>query len=440
MGRTSGKVHVNSRPSAAADTEDLSMPSRRTVLRGLSVTALLAVAAVLSPATGAAAAEMPLSAPDQAVQDRLAIRSLAPALGRDLAGLVTDAATGEVLWSKTPGEAQIPASNTKIITAVNVLEAFGPTHRFTTQVVSGADPRHVVLVGSGDPSLKSVHLGRMARRVAAGLQAQGLRWVRVQVDDSLFPAPTLATGWKSSYVTRDVSPVRALVVDQHRRWDTSMDAGQVFASKLRQAGLKVYGVTRALRPENATVLAESQGAALSTQVAGMLLDSDNDVAEALHRLVALQTGFEASWTGAQQAQSAALAALGVPLTTPVYDGSGLSRRDRLSPAVLVGVLGKIMDGTHPDLVGLQDGAFPMAGVSGTLSSRYLRFITKPTRCAAGLVEAKTGSLSGVISLSGFARGADGTTKIFSFLLNRVPSTLTTRRAVDKLAATVTGCW
>ena len=56
------------------------------------------------------------------------------------------------------------------------------------------------------------------------------------------------------------------------------------------------------------------------------------------------------------------------------------------------------------------------------------------------MEAKTGSLSGVISLSGFARGADGTTKIFSFLLNRVPSTLTTRRAVDKLAATVTGCW
>ena len=38
------------------------------------------------------------------------------------------------------------------------------------------------------------------------------------------------------------------------------------------------------------------------------------------------------------------------------------------------------------------------------------------------------------------RGADGNVKIFSFLLNKVPSTLTTRRAVDRLAATVTGCW
>jgi len=46
----------------------------------------------------------------------------------------------------------------------------------------------------------------------------------------------------------------------------------------------------------------------------------------------------------------------------------------------------------------------------------------------------------VISLTGFTRGADGQVKLFSFLLNQVPSTLTTRRAVDRLAATVTGCW
>ena len=416
------------------------MPTPRTALRGLSATAVLAVAAVLVPATGAGAAEAPLSATDQVVADRLAIRSTAKALGSDLAGMVTDAATGQAPWSRTPNEVQIPASNTKIITAVNALEAFGPTHRFTTQVVSGATRRRLVLVGSGDPSLRSVHLGRMARTLAASVQAQGMRWVRVQVDDSLFPRPTLATGWKSSYVTRDVSHVRALVVDQHRRWDTSLDAGQVFAAKLRTWGLKVRSVTRAVRPEGATVLAESLGAELGAQVAGMLQSSDNDVAEGLHRLVALQTGFQPTWQGARQAQVAGLAALGVPLTSRVYDGSGLSRRDRLSPATLTAVLAAVMDGRHPNLLGLQHGSFAVAGVSGTLAPNYKRYVTNPTRCAAGLVEAKTGSLSGVISLSGFARGADGNVKIFSFLLNRVPSTLTTRRAVDRLAATVTGCW
>ena len=72
----------------------------------------------------------------------------------------------------------------------------------------------------------------------------------------------------------------------------------------------------------------------------MLKTSDNDVAEGLHRLVALQTGFPATWAGAQAAQAAALARLGVPLATGLYDGSGLSRRDRLSPATLVAVLGQ----------------------------------------------------------------------------------------------------
>ncbi len=418
------------------------MPTRRTALRGLAALATAGLTAALGLAAPAAAGadELPLSITDQAIQTNLAVRALAPALGPDLAGEVTDAATGRVLWSRTPTEAQIPASNAKILTAVNALEAYGPEHRFTTQVVTGSTAHRVVLVGSGDPGLSSRQLAAMARTVAASVLAKGLHRVKVQVDDSLFPAPTSAYGWKASYTIGDVSPVRALVVDQHRRWDTSLDAGTVFARKLTSRGLKVRSVTHTVRPAAATVLAASAGATLGAQIAGMLQTSDNDVAEGLHRLVALQTGYPATWEGARAAQAAGLARLGIPLTTPMYDGSGLSRRDRLAPSVLVAALGKVFDNQHPNLVGLQHGAFAVAGVSGTLGPRYLRYVTNPTRCAAGLIEAKTGSLSGVISLSGFARGADGNVKLFSFLLNKVPSTLTTRRAVDRLAATITGCW
>jgi D-alanyl-D-alanine carboxypeptidase/D-alanyl-D-alanine-endopeptidase (penicillin-binding protein 4) len=165
---------------------------RHTAVRGLSAVAVACVAAVLAPATGASAAEVPLSVTDQAVADRLATRSLAPALGKDLAGVVTDAATGQVIWAHTPTEAQIPASNAKILTAVNALEAFGPTHTFTTSVMTGSTARRIVLVGGGDPSLSARQLGRMARTTAAAWLAKGVTRVRVEVDDSLFPAPTSA--------------------------------------------------------------------------------------------------------------------------------------------------------------------------------------------------------------------------------------------------------
>jgi D-alanyl-D-alanine carboxypeptidase/D-alanyl-D-alanine-endopeptidase (penicillin-binding protein 4) len=215
----------------------------------------------------------------------------------------------------------------------------------------------------------------------------------------------------------------------------------VFAGLLRERGVSTGKVWRQARPGTATALASKWGDPVGTQVTAMLRSSDNDYAELLHRLVAVHTGHAPTWEGAAQAARAALQRLGVDLGSSVaYDGSGLSRANRLSPRVLVAVLAAVFDDAHPRLAGLRHDALPIAGVSGTLGPGYLRYVTRPTRCAAGRVEAKTGSLRGVITLSGFAVGADGQVKLFSFLLNGVPSSLTTRRAVDRLAATVTGCW
>jgi D-alanyl-D-alanine carboxypeptidase/D-alanyl-D-alanine-endopeptidase (penicillin-binding protein 4) len=414
-------------------------------LTSTSMTApALAAASTTAPARAAtprATSSAPLSVTDQAVHDNLTLRSILPALGSDLAGLVTDAGTGEVLWSASPVELQLPASNAKLVTAVNALRTFGPAYQITTKVVQGATPHRLVLVGGGDPSLSRAQLSALARAVAPGVLAQGMHTVRVLVDDTLFPAPSLAFGWKATYVHEDVRAVRALVVDQHDVADTAIDAGKVFAKRLTASGLTARVVVRRKAPVDAPVLASVVGAPMATMVATMLRYSDNDYAEALHRLVAIQTGFAPTWADAAVAQRQALARLGVDLaTSTLYDGSGLSRADRLSPTDLVRVLSLAFDGAHPELASLQHDSLAIAGVSGTLGPRYKRYVTNPTRCAAGLIEAKTGSLQGVIALSGFARGADGRIKLFSFLLNHVPSTLKTRRAVDKLASTITGCW
>jgi D-alanyl-D-alanine carboxypeptidase/D-alanyl-D-alanine-endopeptidase (penicillin-binding protein 4) len=435
--------HTPARPLALAAALALGSATLPTLVAsaatGTETKAATLTTAARSVTTRSAATT--LSPTDQAVHDDLTRRSTRKALGPDLAGLVTDAETGQVLWSHTPLEHQLPASNTKLVTAVNALSTFGPTYRIKTKVVRGNKARKLVLVGGGDPSLTGSNLTSLAKAVAPGIRARGMRTVRVLVDDSLFPAPTIPHGWKSSYVPTEVRAVRALVVNQHQVSDTAMNAGKVFGKRLVAQGLKVRAVVRHKRPANAPVLATVLGRPMASMVGTMLRESDNDYAEALHRLVAIKTGHAPGWGGARNAQRAALARLGVDLgAATLYDGSGLSRADRLAPIDIVRVLSLAFDGAHPDLASLRYNSLAIAGRTGTLAPQYLRYVTAPTKCAAGLVEGKTGTLSGVIALSGFARGADGKIKLFSFLLNDVPSTLKTRRAVDRLASTITGCW
>ncbi|MBA3234246.1 MAG: D-alanyl-D-alanine carboxypeptidase, partial [Propionibacteriales bacterium] len=166
------------------------LTGRTRLVRSAAVSAALAVAAVVLPAGGAAALTSAsvgaLSATDQRVHDKLVRRSRLAALGPDFAGFVTDAA-GQVLWAHHRRERQLPASNAKLVTAVNALHVFGQDYRRTTRVVQGIRARRVVLVGAADPSLRGRHLMHLARDAAAYARAHDLKSVRVLVDDSLFP-------------------------------------------------------------------------------------------------------------------------------------------------------------------------------------------------------------------------------------------------------------
>ena len=118
---------------------------------------------------------------------------------------------------------------------------------------------------------------------------------------------------------------------------------------------------------------------------------------------------------------------------------------------MIWMLRTAVDGNHPGMAALRDGTsatggLPLlmrAGIDGTLNTSYGRYSTSPSSCARGKVYAKTGSLSDAIALSGYAKGSDGAWKVFSIVVNSRPtaySTLTTRQHVDRIAATVTGCY
>lgn len=385
-------------------------------------------------AASAAAADLTSS-----IRTKLGTRAKDTRFGTVWSGQVVDLATGQALWSRGVSTARLPASNQKLVTAYVAMKSLGGSATLTTPVLQGRTYKSsIYLQGVGDPSLTSARLKTVANTAAYTLKEQGISVVDVYVDDSLFPAPTNAPGWKAEWVPKEVAPVRALVVDQVNVMDTSMAGAQVFASQLKAAGLSVRYVRRGVVEDGSTLLGSTTSPTVGSMVQAMLNVSQNDYAESLYRLAALKRGYAASWSGAKANALNVLSRYGVNRTGLVfYDGSGLSRSDRMTVTTALYLVKRMR--VQPDVNSWVFAApgMPVAGVSGTLEDR---FVTAPTSCAKGIVRAKTGTLDDVVALSGISQGKDGKERLFSILVNANTATTSARGAVDAQAATSTGCY
>lgn len=385
---------------------------------------------------------------NQRIAKKLPKRSKSKAIGRNYSVNVVDIESGKRIWSRNAKRSLLPASNMKIATAVTALQTMGPDKRFTTRVVSLGRGK-VALIGGGDATLGRTGLTSLARQTATALKAQPdllpSSTLKVYVDDSYYPAPTRPSGYRGGYEPGIVRPVRALGMDGSYVSDSAKTAANYFSAALRGNGLASKYKGRA-SGSGAPELATYSGAPLADQVRYMLQVSENNISEMLFRNVAVERGYRATWGNSKKAATQVLAEMGVPTgSTNLSSGSGVRRTDRLTPVALTAMLQRVAnkDG-YPNLASIYYGAgLPLAGVSGTLSSRTGRFTTRPTNCAAGRLRAKTGTLFDTIGLSGIATGRDGKLKAFSVLVNSRPqrvSPLQTRRNVDRIPATITGCY
>ena len=122
--------------------------------------------------------------------------------------------------------------------------------------------------------------------------------------------------------------------------------------------------------------------------------------------------------------------LGVASNTyGIADGSGLSRRNLVSPEAIVQVLQLMVQSQHAQVF---QASLATAGVSGTLKHRFVN------TSAQGLLQAKTGTLSGVSALSGYFNSPHVSPMAFSIVVNQYnqsKSDLT--RIFDDLIATLT---
>ena len=211
--------------------------------------------------------------------------------------------------------------------------------------------------------------------------------------------------------------------------DGALFAGNLLRDALAQHGIALHGSVRALHwPETDTALANNPMAIasiasppLSQLLVHMLKHSDNRYAQMLLQQVGVATArvgqcadrIEPPQTSAEWgacAMRAFLARIGIDNGEAMFnDGSGLSREDLVTPAATVKLLAWIA--RQPFANVLRD-ALPVAGIDGTLKYRMR------SGAATDNVQAKTGTLTHVYTLSGFVTDAAGERLAFSLMLNR----------------------
>jgi D-alanyl-D-alanine carboxypeptidase/D-alanyl-D-alanine-endopeptidase (penicillin-binding protein 4) len=379
------------------------------------------------PVLAALSTEAPAPDPD-VLATRLTPLLAAPALLGGVSAEVVDVAGGQTLFDQESDDPVTPASTAKLLTAVAALTTLDPEATLETTVVAGATPDEVVLVGGGDPTLSTTApsltypgaatVADLAAQVQAALPP-GTTVGRVVVDNSLFEGPLTAEGWgpedaPSGYA----SPVTATAVDgarvtpgeNARSGQPGTDAGAALAAAL---GVPRAAVQLGEAPEGAATLGSVRSAPVARLVEQALSLSDNLLAESLARHVALARGLPATFEGSAQAVTEALAEAGVDVSdVELYDGSGLSRLDLVTPDVLtdlvVGAADGSLEGTSAVLSGLA-----VAGYDGTLFDRG----DDDPATAPGAVRGKTGTLLGVHGLAGTVVTADGRLLAYALVAN-----------------------
>ncbi len=255
------------------------------------------------------------------------------------------------------------------------------------------------------PPIEDYRIDNRVETVAAG----GERKVRVARD----PGGRQLHLWGSLPV-RSVPEVLTLALS-----DPAEYAARALRLALEERGVSVAGDLRVAHrfpnepvpPEDATgyELARRESAPLLEDLRVTAKVSQNLHAELALRAVSRARRHTGSRQDGLQEMKTFLTEIGIGAESySLSDGSGLDRADLVSPAALVKLL-RHMYGSKARESWMS--LLPVGGQDGTLSGRF------GDGPAAGRIHAKTGSLTHISSLSGYAQRADGAWLVFSILVN-----------------------
>jgi serine-type D-Ala-D-Ala carboxypeptidase/endopeptidase (penicillin-binding protein 4) len=368
--------------------------------------------------------------------------------GASIGVFIKSLKTGEVLYLRNVYQPLMPASIMKILTAEAALLYLGSDYRFSTQLLTDASgvkngvlQGNLYIVLSGDPTLVYSDLNELM----GSLQDRGITAIsgHVYIDNTAYDQHFYGPGWinkdkafcygapiSASIINHNCPPVSVHVTREAGRKKKVMTVNfysdaiangvvtdipeynrALFKSILNKLGVEVYGsVTFGPAPRSLSLIAVHNSDPLPELVKDMLKKSDNVIAGALFKkLGQLYTNRPGSWENGGLAVSQILASQAGVKTTGMrlMDGSGLSVNNLATPAQFMQVLQFAYRNSKTSDHFIS--ALPISGVDGTLKRRMGNI---PRR-----IRAKTGTISGVVSLAGYATSYNKEDLAFVIMIN-----------------------
>ena len=364
---------------------------------------------------------------------------------------VIDTSTGKRVCGSHGRTRRIPASNMKLFTTATALARFGADGRLKTTLwrsgtVDAAGVLHgnLFLVGGGDPALSSPSFGSRFLGPAASnlfelsddLESAGISKVtgKLYADDTVFDR--LRGVADSGYATSPyIGPLSGLdfnsgYADSGAHGfakDPAIVAADALADSLRATGVSISAnVTLGAKPASGTTqVGEVDSPKMPVLTNETDVFSNNFFAEMLVKDLGAYYGS----AGTTRAGTVVVKRFARSLGSGVraVDGSGLTRRNRVSPAQVARLLSAMRKTAVADEFA---ESLPIAGKEGTVAQRMRG------TAAAGRCSTKTGTISGVSALSGYCFNADGKVMAFSILNNRVSNLYEAHRQQDRMAALI----
>ena len=296
---------------------------------------------------------------------------------------------GTFLYRHADQAPRVPASNEKLLLAMAVLDVFGPDARIRTRSAAVAIDDGVVdgdlwILGRGDPRVGPSTMRALARRIADAGVARVAG--RVMGSTTYFRRDWDAPGWNGD-ARRYVNRPTALTFEGNRSPSPEREAAEVLTQRLERLGVAVAGEPGAgAPPDGLTDVAVVRSKPIDGLLTRMLRPSDNFAAEVLGKWLGAEVrGAPGTISKAAATIRDWAANLGAEFT--LHDSSGLSYDNRVTAA---GIVRLLWQAEASDWGADLRRALPTGG-QGTLRDRLAKV----------RLRAKTGTLTGVSTLSGW---------------------------------------